>query len=299
MDKQQQLLSELPEQLREPTRAALSRLSKSSVRVYAGDILHWLGYCAAKKIELLTPTRPQVDLYCAALSKGLKPATVNRHMSAISAWFSYLVECEIAERNPFKGPKRPRVDKTTSTTPWLSREECKRLLEAAEAQTGPQAQRDAAIMWLLVTEGVRVAEVAELMQSSLRVTGGQRVIRVRGKGNVMEDRALPGRLAAQLDAYLAAHPHTGHLFVTSTGNKLSPSYISKLVARFANAAGLPNPQQYTAHSLRHTSATIAKAEGATEEEISKGLGHSSLETTRGYLHNPADDPAHRVEQALR
>lgn len=302
MDIQQRLVELLPVDVQEPTRAWLSRMRENTATVYARDLIHWIKHCTANKIDLLTPGLPKVDLYCAALNEQLAPATVNRRMSAISSWYDYLVQCHETDNNLFRGARRPRVPKGKANETWLDLVECDRLLEAAEEANGAQGKRDAAMMRLMITLGIRVAEVSALKISSMRVVGGQRVLHVRGKGGEMVDRPLPEKLARSLDTYLGALPHTGFLFITGTGKQVSPGYISKLVIRFATAAGLPDPHRFTAHALRHTFATDADELGADIKDIQTAMGHADERTTRGYIdarRDLANDPAHRMDAALR
>ncbi|MFD0488557.1 tyrosine-type recombinase/integrase [Saccharopolyspora spinosporotrichia] len=55
------------------------------------------------------------------------------------------------------------------------------------------------------------------------------------------------------------------------------------------------------HSARHSYATHAKNRGAEARQVQKDLGHTSLSTTEGYLHdaeNLANSAAHDLSPAL-
>lgn len=74
------------------------------------------------------------------------------------------------------------------------------------------------------------------------------------------------------------HPRTGQLVRYS----LHPGNIQRAVAKACRAAKLPVP--FTPHHLRHSYATHTLDAGANIHDLSECLGHSNIETTKGYLH---------------
>lgn len=60
---------------------------------------------------------------------------------------------------------------------------------------------------------------------------------------------------------------------------LKPSLFRRIVT----AAGLPNPERWVPHSLRHTYATLEGANAASLRDLQARTGHSSLKVLEGYM----------------
>ena len=110
-------------------------------------------------------------------------------------------------------------------------------------------------------------------------------MRVTGKGGRHRELPIPVPLARDLDAYLAGRAGAGPeapAFVTATGRRVDPSVVFRLVRRTARAAGLPDADLVSPHSLRHTVATAALDAGAPLRDVQDLLGHADPRTTRRY-----------------
>ena len=84
----------------------------------------------------------------------------------------------------------------------------------------------------------------------------------------------------------------------SMGRSTSPMSVSsvQMAYRLARAASAVNPAS-TTHSLRHSYATHLLEQGVSLLQISKYLGHDSIETTVVYTHLTAISEA-RTQAAL-
>ncbi|MGH8020395.1 MAG: tyrosine-type recombinase/integrase, partial [Opitutaceae bacterium] len=72
------------------------------------------------------------------------------------------------------------------------------------------------------------------------------------------------------------------LFLTEQGRPLTLRYLSALVTRYVNAAGLGKPG--SCHLFRHTCATLMLEHGADIRHVQEQLGHACLQTTQIYTH---------------
>jgi integrase/recombinase XerC len=155
------------------------------------------------------------------------------------------------------------------------------------------ATRDRAILELLYSTGMRVAELAGLDVSQLDFSGES--VKVLGKGN--KERIIPvGRAALEaLQAYLPqrsslmearvarGHPLDGDaLFLNSRGTRLTVRSIERLVSDYSVRAGIVT--RVTPHALRHSFATHLLEMGADLRSVQELLGHASLSTTQKYTH---------------
>ncbi|MEU9828543.1 tyrosine-type recombinase/integrase [Micromonospora chersina] len=191
------------------------------------------------------------------------------------------------------------------------------------------AERDRLLVTMLATLGLRVSEATGLNLSDLRHNAGHRTVVVRGKGGRVRELPVPAVLGRLLDEHvpvqrqenersigvLAARmrvaagmepgPYEDQarqkigdpLFAASSGNRLTQAGVFALVRRLAHDARLPAADRISPHSLRHSAATAALANGAALHEVQDLLGHADPRTTRRYDRNRAAldrSPAYRL-----
>lgn len=164
--------------------------------------------------------------------------------------------------------------------------------------------RDAAVLELLYSSGLRVSELVALNLPGIDAT--TRTVRVRGKGD--KERIVPvGRLAAEaVERWVregrpvvlknaSAATAGPALFLGVRGGRLGDRAVRTLVDRHAAAAGIE--RHITPHTLRHSAATHLVEGGADLRSVQDFLGHSSLATTQIYTHVSAERLRRTVEQA--
>jgi integrase len=152
---------------------------------------------------------------------------------------------------------------------------------------------------MLADLGLRVGELVSLDVTDVGWERGHRSVRFVGKGGRPRRRVLTPAAAAALDEYLAGRAE-GPLFVTSTGARLDRHSVFRLVRRLARQAGIGSWERLSPHSLRHSFATTARAEGVPLEDVQDAMGHADPRTTRRYdrdRHNLDRDPAYVIAAA--
>ncbi|WP_089015681.1 tyrosine recombinase XerC [Micromonospora inositola] len=156
----------------------------------------------------------------------------------------------------------------------------------AAGQDEPVLLRDRVLLELLYGTGIRISEACGLDVAD--VDHGRRVVRVLGKGG--RERAVPYGVPAQraLDVWLSrgrpalAGPGSGSaLLLGARGGRLNPTTARRIVAGYAERAGLPRTSP---HGLRHSAATHLLEGGADLRAVQELLGHSSLASTQIYTH---------------
>ncbi|MCX4471316.1 tyrosine-type recombinase/integrase [Micromonospora sp. NBC_01655] len=270
---------------------------------YRRDVAHWLAFLTVSGVDPLTEARRVHTHAWLRAQESSGAATATRARRAVSAFYTWMVAEDHTDRaNPAAiDPKRkPRVNPDRSTTAGLTRDQAGALLAAADADTGPQAARAAAIVALLLYTGLRVGELVGADREQLGEDRGHRVLRFTAKGDQPHLVALPAPVTRRLDAYLAgrvdlagdrlptqtpgARPRRP-LVATASGGRLDRGAVWRLLKRLACTAGISVTM--SPHVLRHTCATLARDAGARLEDIQDQLGHADVRTTRRYDHGGA------------
>lgn len=149
--------------------------------------------------------------------------------------------------------------------------------------------RDYAIVNLLLRTGLRCVEVIRLNVEDIAYKGGQRILKVWGKGRDERDNfvVLTDKAYQPIKTYLDTRGNTTlkePLFVSTSNRnsqgRLTTRTISKICKEGLVAIGL-DAHEYTAHSLRHTTAVMLLKHG-TLSDVQSVLRHASPATSQIY-----------------
>lgn len=221
---------------------------------------------------------------------GHKPTTVQNYITAVRIFFTWTAQeglyPNIAEH--IKGAKLSREHKKDS----LTSDQIEEVLLSIDHST-LQGKRDFAIFSLMVNCGLRDIEVSRARVEDMRAIGNITALFVQRKGR--EERAeyviVPKETEKAIRAYLrdrGSYKDSDPLFSSLSNNslnkELSTRSISGLIKACLINAGY-NSSRLTAHSLRHTAATLALEGGEEVTKVQEALGHSSVMTTMNYVHS--------------
>ncbi len=221
--------------------------------------------------------------YLSALARRrLQPATIGRRLSAVKAYFKYLVRVGYLAQSPATQLKSPKQSKRTPR--FLSVEDTERLLDFPRDSSAASV-RDRAILELTYGGGLRVSEVVGVNVTDIDRSAG--TVRVTGKGS--KTRVVPAGRQAMLAIEMWLHRRgellkngpSDALFVNQRGRRLGVRSVQRMVATARVACREPGA---TPHWLRHACATHMLSSGADFRVIQEMLGHSSLTTTQRYTH---------------
>jgi integrase/recombinase XerD len=261
--------------------------------------------------EFRTVTRAHVIAWRQDLERrACAPTTIQRKLAALSSLFAYLCEQNSVLHNPVDGVKRPKSNRSEGTTPALSDEQARALLNAPQGDS-VKAKRDRAILATLAYHGMRREELCKLKLRDLQRRDGVLQFRIEGKGEKVRYVPVGMRALRLLMDYLEAAGHKedldGPLFrpvqnrVTGELRKaLHPvSVYQDIVKRYGKEAGITTDVRgFCVHSLRATAATNALAHGADIAKVQEWLGHADISTTRIYDRRrwrPEESPTFKVE----
>lgn len=226
-----------------------------------------------------------IDHVIALYEAGLSARSIARHLSAIRNFHRFLCTERVTEKNPTDGLDSPQMVRGLPHV--LSYEEVERLLAAP----GPAARhgvRDAAILELFYSCGLRISELAGLPLQDVSLE--EAAVRVRGKGAKVRLVPLGRRAIERIQAWLPVRAQgkvrDDTLFLSSRGKRMSRMDVWRVVKRLARAANIP--QNVTPHVLRHSFATHLLDNGADLRAVQEMLGHANIVTTQIYTHVTMD-----------
>ena len=221
----------------------------------------------------------------ALMKRGRARATIRLDFAALRSFYRFLCERKGLATNPLLAVSLPKAEKRLPV--FLTTTQIEALLRAPHA-TEPEKQapswmpwRDAAILELFYSSGLRLAELASLDVRD--IDPYNETVRVLGKGS--KERVLPvGEPALQaIQEYRQrAKVQTGPLFISKLRKRLGPGSIWTLVKKYLRLAEIPVPA--SPHKLRHSFATHLLDAGADLRSVQSLLGHASLSTTQIYTH---------------
>jgi site-specific recombinase XerD len=229
---------------------------------------------------------------------GVSARTVRRRLSSVSGLFAFLLARGDVDVNPVprglptrRERQRPRQGVPLVRTPRT----LPRILEPAAVDgliAAMRTWRDRSMTEAMVLAGLRRCEVLGLRLGDLQVAA-RRVFIADGKGGHQRLIPMSGRFFASVASYLDSErpddADTDRLFVVLKGPRrgqpLSAAGLDQILDSARERAGLA---QATCHQLRHTCLTRLREAGMALEAVQAQAGHSSIESTRIYLHL-ADD----------
>jgi site-specific recombinase XerD len=224
----------------------------------------------------------------------LSRAAIRLRFSALRSFYRFLIREGVAESSPVRNLPLPKQEKRNPMFMTIEQFEALAAAPAKEMKAESKAEdfdatiyfRDAAILEVIYSCGLRVSELCQLRSGDL--DWPQQMARVRGKGK--KERLVPIGLPA-LDAIRDYWNRSGYsptpempVFWASAKNirPLSPRTVQLRMKKHLRWAGLdPN---LTPHKLRHSFATHILDGGADLRSVQELLGHAHLATTQVYTH---------------
>ncbi|MET7399177.1 tyrosine-type recombinase/integrase [Dactylosporangium sp. NPDC005572] len=243
----------------------------NSVRSYRNGVANLAGWLAEHHPDVgpLEVTREHIRGWLIHVREATSSGSARSWFAGVRHFHRWLVTEDERADDPTATVKTPAPN--DPQTPVLTGEQIRLLLGTCTG-SGFVPRRDAAIIWLFVDGGVRLAEHAALDLEDVDLR--DRIVYVAGKGSNRSGprhRAVPiGVKAAQaLDRYIRErrkHPFAGqpHLWLGDRGRaRLSADGVDAVVKRRAAQVGLTvHP-----HMFRHTWASAFRAAGGSEGDL--------------------------------
>ena len=261
----------------------LHYLSEHTRDAYQRDLNYLQMYCVKQGIKKWSDLNGQKlrDFISYRHRKGISGRSLQRNLSSIRAFYRYLLKTGEVSTNPAVGIITP---KTARKLPKLLDVDQTCQLLAIE-KNDVLAIRDKAILELIYSSGLRLAEIISLDIDDIDFS--DRVLIVTGKGK--KTRSIPiGKYAIQaIDDWLKNRQaltsnNKKALFISNRGNRISPRSIQQRIKKWAIKQGLST--HVYPHMLRHSFASHILESSGDLRAIQELLGHADISTTQIYTH---------------
>jgi integrase/recombinase XerD len=283
-------------------------VSRVTLRMYTGILeTILLPFCRREGLETIDQLDSrQMDRLRTNLLEGTGPSgkplrrsSVNTYCRQIAYFLNWLRDEELVER-PIKIQREPQVSRREDI---LSDDEIERLLAACDSR------RDRLIIMLLADTGMRVSELTTLrfnciVYGTKRSPGYLKVLPkgARGGDGGVKERVIPvkPKLLRELAAYISdtggRGPSQDRVFISKRRDVVAKDYIQlesnglrQMLRNVADRAGIERPVY--PHMFRHTFITKLMAQDMNPLIAMRIVGHTSMETLRGYAHLTQEDDA--------
>ena len=219
--------------------------------------------------------------------EGIAPATANFRLKALVPFFRYCTEKGVFDRSPAEGLKQRRAEpRIVEHSP----EEIDRMITVMDTSSFC-GMRDMALFTFSIDTGARPTEALLLLPGDIDFTDNRAFIRAEtAKTRKSRSVAFCKNTAKALKALLKLRPKEWGacvpLFCTRSGEMWSSHSWTVQLKRYAKKAGVP---RFSAYDLRHYHAINFLRSGGNIMLLSREMGHSDLETTKGYLNFTFED----------
>ena len=236
-------------------------------------------------------TAGDVTAFLSSLDHLSAKTLLNYHTGLAALW-TWATKEGIADQHIVRQVQRPKPEQR-EIMPY-TRSDLQAMLTACHRSTAyvrpgkrrsnhsrPTADRDRAIILLLVDTGMRASELCELRIRDLDIPNHR--VRVMGKGR--KERMLPisARTTQAIWRYLATRDTKrdhSFLFATRTEGPLERNNLRNTLKRIGRRAGVGG---VTVHRFRHTFAIAFLRNNGHIMALQRMLGHSTLDMVTRYL----------------
>lgn len=273
------------------------RLAQNTVEAYMHDLRSFAHFIL--RMYDVPPAKveePMVQRYVAWLyDRGREKASQARSLSGVKSFFNFLLISDRIESSPAEFVLTPKFGRHLPDV--LTTGEIDRIIAAVDGTT-PKEIRDAAMLEVLYSCGLRVSELTSLRIRDLFF--GEGYIRVTGKGD--KQRLVPisstarERIHRYLEVRRSARAGEETLFLNNRGSSLTRVMIFTILREAARRAGIE--KKISPHTFRHSFATHLLEGGASIRQVQELLGHESILTTEIYTHLDDSHLRQTVEEHL-
>lgn len=218
--------------------------------------------------------------------------SIRRKITAIRRFFNFLYETEVINTNEIQKVKTPKLPKKKPIV-YMTHDESKDFLDNVSNGTelterekifhDKLKDRDLAIIYLMLSTGIRISECVELDITDIDMKSSS--VLVTRKGGNKEIVYFSDEASSYLQIYLEKRaknkeiPETEKaLFISQQNKRISVRALQNLVSKYASGA-VPL-KHITPHKLRSTFGTNLYQATNDIYAVAEALGHADVNTTK-------------------
>jgi integrase/recombinase XerD len=267
--------------------ADIKPISRSKYKNYLYQFNLWLNKnkfdgLAIERVDILEYKQYMIE-------SGYSPYTTSAYLSSIRQLYNWL-EAKHGVRNISKMIKSQKTKKGFNKQP-LSKEQIRTIIDYLSIDQSPRGLRNRAIFEILIRTGMRTIELTRANLNDFEFRGQKRILKIQRKGRDAKDKlvVITDTLWPVIQRYIQSREKvldSSPLIISyehsRVGDRLTVQHISKLIKKIFRSCNIDS-KEWTAHSIRHTTAVNLLKQGATLEQVQKQLGHESPTTTGWYI----------------
>lgn len=265
----------------------IQHLSANTRKAYQRDLTSLFDYCVRQTVpDWQALDSRQLQQYIATLHRsGISGKSLQRTLSSIRRFYQYLLVQKKATANPAQGLMPPKSSRQLPKV--LDVDQTAQLLSFDD--TDSLSVRDRAIMELMYSSGLRLAELVGLDENSIDLT--DHIVNVIGKGNKARSIPVGSHAMNAVKKWLACRDQLllknsskdeTALFLSKQGKRISPRTIQQRFKQRAVKQGIDSSLH--PHMLRHSFASHVLESSSDLRAVQELLGHADISTTQVYTH---------------
>ena len=254
-------------------------------KVCIRQFLKWL-----KDNQINQPTRDDIKTYKLYLkNSNYTNGTKNQYIRAVKHLFKWL-NSEGIYPNIADNIKGFKVIADNTKKDAFSEQEIKKIIDDIDTSS-VIGKRDKAIILLMLVGGLRITEIHNMDIQDIEIKNNEYIINIMGKGHTEKDNYIKviKPIYDVLKEYLDTRPNKRGIdpLFTSTSNRalnkrITKETLSQIIKNRFRDSGF-NSKKLTAHSIRHTTATLLLKSGADIYKTQHHLRHQDPKTTEIYI----------------
>lgn len=242
-----------------------------TIQYYKAELMRFVNFMNKPFTEV---TSDDVKYYLATkrVRDKVSKATLAGAWRSLSAFYAWMTKEEIISKNIML--KVESIKKEKKKKKAFTEEDIEKIRD------GCKNDRDRCLIEVMLSTWCRVTELSNMKISDIKEDGS---VSVFGKGEKERTVYLNAKAKYQVEKYLDSRTdEEDWLFVTldKPHNQLRPSGMEIVTRNIGKRVKVSNCHP---HRFRRTGATFALRAGMNIEDVSRILGHESLETTQIYL----------------
>jgi len=257
------------------------RVSEHTLKSYQRDIKQLVIYCATNEVQQWQDLQP-IDIRNHIANrhrKGLSSKSLQRELSAIRSFYTYLLKKQLVKNNPAKQIRAPKQERKLPKV--LDVDQISGILDSSPDSF--LEIRDLAMFELFYSSGLRLSELAALNMDDIDLSD-QELRVLKGKGGKQRNLPIGSKALTALKKWFSYRTQTTDpaVFISNKGKRLGQRSIQLRLDRWCKKIGLP--EHVHPHMLRHSFASHLLESSHDIRAVQELLGHSNLSTTQIYTH---------------